>query len=108
MSNPNVEAFKVHAQAELHRLLQRYKGQPNTPALRASITEMVEAKLRELVDRDLPAPKPEIEFHRDGEQIVATLRLIPAYPVVEEIADDLDEAQAEEDEEEDDASGMGR
>lgn len=108
MSNPNVEAFKVHANAELRRLLKRYVGQENTPAVRASITEMVEAKLRELVDRDLPAPKAEIEFRQDGEQLVATLRLVPAYPVVEEIADDLDEAQAEADEEEDDASSLGR
>lgn len=96
MSDPNVEAFKVRAHAELRRLLQRYVGQENTPALRASVAEMVEAKLRDIVERDFPTvgqPKIEIEPADGPEgQLTATLRLVPAHPVVEEIADDLDEA----------------
>lgn len=98
MSNPNVEAFKVHASAELRRLLKRYVGQRNTPALRASLTEMVEAKLLDLVNQHAPEPGAVVEVDEqastDG-KLVVKLKLPLAHPFT--IEGTLDDAMEDDD-----------
>ena len=75
--DPNVEAFKVHARVELRRLMQRYIDKENTPTLRASILEMVEAKLNDLVEEhfDVPEGGIHVEGSQDESELVVKLNL---------------------------------
>ncbi len=68
----------------LDSLLQRYLGQPNTPAVRASMREMIEAKLVDNYNKMVGVNDAHVEIDEEASlrehRIVARLRFKPDPP----------------------------